>query len=377
MRDVYIAEVGLAKFGKRESSLAELAEEAITNMDNGTVLEDINALFFGNMSGEKFTGDSNLSSLVADHLGLAVRGTPALRVDTGSSSGAGAFQAGYMAVASGCYDRILVLASEKMTQVPTSRATSILAEVIDGTERRHGCTMTALAAMITQRYMHVYGLTLEDLAAVAVKNHYNGSLNPYAHFQKQVQIETVLDSRVIASPLRLFDCSPLSDGAAAVILTSKPTEIRIAGIGHGTAPVAVRHRDSLTSFEATRLAAARAYKMAGKTAEHIDVAEVHDAFTSFEIIDTEDLGFFPPGKGAHALLSGVTRLDGALPINPSGGLKARGHPVGVSGLAQVVELAWQLRGEAGRRQVKNAKVGLCQSIGGLASNNLVSILEAV
>ncbi len=375
MKNVYVASAGLAKFGRRDGSLFELALEAVTNMQSPELMEKVDAVYFGNMSGEKFTNISNLSSSIADHIGLS--GLPALRVESGSSSGAGVFQAGFLAVASGCYERVLVLASEKMTHLSTADTTGILSEVIDPVERRHGCTMTALAAMVTRRYMHDHGLTPDDLALVAVKNHDNGLLNPYAHFQKKIDLETVRNSRLIATPLRLFDCSPISDGAAAMILTSKPANVRITGIGHGTEHVAVQFRNSLTSFEATHRAAAMAYKMSGRKPDQIDIAEVHDAFTSFEIIDTEDLGFFAPGQGFKALLNGVTKLDGELPVNPSGGLKARGHPVGVSGLAQVVELVWQLFGDAGRRQVHGVKIGLSQSIGGLASNNLVNILEVV
>ncbi len=375
MKNVYVSHAGLSKFGRRDLSLEELVSEAVENLDCPDIPGKIDAVFLGNMSGEEFTGISNLSAWVTDHLGLA--GKPAVRIETGSSSGAAVFQAGWRAIASGCYDRVLVLAGEKMTGVPTLRATGILAEVIDPYERSCGCTMTALAAMATRRYMHEYGLTGEEIALVSVKNHYNASLNPFAQFRKPVSPEKVMESRVIASPLRLFDCSPISDGAAAVILSSEPAQVRVAGVGHGTEHVAVRYRDSFTSFAATRRAARQAYGMAGKKPEQIDVVEVHDAFTPFEIIDTEDLGFFEPGKGAEALVNGVTGLNGELPVNPSGGLKARGHPVGVSGLAQVVEIAWQLQGEADRRQVKGAKVGLTQSIGGLASNNLVNILEAV
>jgi acetyl-CoA acetyltransferase len=373
MKDVYISSVGMAKFGKRNHSLEGLALEAISDCGNEINSTNIDAVFYGNMSGEKFTGNSNLASLITDHLGLA--GKPATRIDTASSTGAAVFQIGYYAIASGVYKNALIIASEKMSHIPTSRATSILAEVIDPFERACGCTMTALAAMITRNYMHKYGLTNKELAQVSIKNHFNGSLNKYAHFQKPVTLETILNSKVVSSPLRLYDCSPISDGAAAIVLSSKPSQIRISGIGHGTAHVPLQYRDSLTSFSATRIAAASAYKMANITPEDVDVAEVHDAFSTFEIINTEDLGLFEPGKAREALLDGITRLDGDLPINPSGGLKARGHPVGVSGLAQIVELFWQLQGTAGSRQVKDARVGLSQSIGGLATNNLVNILE--
>jgi len=375
MKEVYVSGAALTNFGRRKEPLEELVYEAVENLDEPELVERIDAVFFGNMSGDQFTGNSNLSSWVTDHLGLS--GKPAVRVDTGSSTGAAVFQTGWRAIASGQYDRVLVIGGEKMTHVPSIKATGILAEVIDPYERSCGSTMTALAAMVTRAYMHDYGMTGDELALVAVKNHHNGSLNPFAQFQKPVSLEKVLGSRIIASPLRLFDCSPISDGAAAVILTSRPDQVKVIGIGQGTDHVAIQYRDSLTSFRATRRAANRAYSMADKKPKDIDVAEVHDAFTTFEIIDTEDLGFFDPGKGGEALVNGVTKLDGELPINPSGGLKSRGHPIGASGLAQVVEIVWQLRGETQRRQVKGAKIGLTQSIGGLASNNLVNIMEAI
>lgn len=375
MKNVYISGAALTQFGRREQSLEELVCEAVQDLDQADEMDQIEAVFFGNMSGEKFTGISNISAWVADHLGLS--GKPAVRVETGSSTGAAVFQAGWRAIASGQYQRVLVVGGEKMTHVPSLTATGILAEVIDPYEQNCGCTMTALAAMVTRRYMNKYGMTPEELALVSVKNHSNGSLNPYAQFQKPVSQEKVMSSRIIASPLRLYDCSPISDGAAAAILTSKPTEVKVLGIGHGTEHVALQYRDSLTSFQATKLAADQAYRMANIQPNDIDVAEVHDAFTSFEIIDTEDLGFFEPGKGVEALVNGTTQLDGDLPINPSGGLKSRGHPIGASGLAQVVEIVWQLKEEAGRRQVGGAKVGLTQSIGGFASSNLVNILGAV
>jgi acetyl-CoA acetyltransferase len=375
MKDVYLSAAGLTRFGKREEFLDELVLEAVSDMDHEVSMNNIDAVFFGNMSGEEFTGISNLSTWVTDCLGLT--GKPAVRIETGSSSGAAVFQAGYRAIASGCHNTVLVIAAEKMTHLPTPKTTRILSEVIDPQERGYGCTMTALAAMVTRRYMHDYGLTSEELASVAIKNHNNGSKNPYAHFQKTVSLDTIIESKVVASPLRLYDCSPISDGAAATILTSKTDNVKVSGIGHGTEHVALQFRKSLTSFEATKRAAAAAYKMSGRGPEDINVAEVHDAFTTFEIIDTEDLGFFAPGKGALALLDGLTQLDGELPINPSGGLKARGHPVGVSGLAQVVEIYWQLCGESAGRQVQDAKIGLTQSIGGFACNNLVNILEVV
>jgi hypothetical protein len=214
------------------------------------------------------------------------------------------------------------------------------------------------------------------LSAVAVKNHLNGSRNPYAHFRREISYHQYVQSRVVSTPLRLYDCAPISDGAAAIILTSDPTDVKISGIGQGTDTLGVRFRDSLTAFRSTQMAAKKAYDMAGLRPQDVDFAEVHDAFTPFEVIGTEDLGFFEPGKGARAAEKGTTILEGEFPVNPSGGLKARGHPVGASGLAQVVEIVWQLRRDVEpQRQVPRANIGLAQSTGGLANNNFVTILE--
>jgi acetyl-CoA acetyltransferase len=275
---------------------------------------------------------------------------------------------------------VLVLAGEKMTHLPTAKTTRILSEVIDRSERRYGATMPALAAMIAQKYAREFNLSppkLEDiLAQVAIKNHSNGYFNPYAQFRKIITKEDYLKSQMVAYPLRLYDCAPITDGASAIILTSQSTPIKVSGIGHATDTAAVRHRASFTSFNSTKEAALKAYTMAQLNPSDVQFAEVHDAFTLFEIIGTEDLGFFPPGEGWKALEKGISHLRGKLPINPSGGLKARGHPIGASGLAQLVEIVYQLRGEAGReRQLERAGIGLAQSIGGLGNNNLVTILE--
>jgi acetyl-CoA C-acetyltransferase len=281
-----------------------------------------------------------------------------------------------MAVASGFYENILVLGGEKMTHLPTENVTRILAKVISPGERAQGATMPALAALVTRRYMHDFALDRKTLGLVAVKNHHNGSLNPYAHFQKEVGLDTVLASRIVSDPLRLYDCAPISDGACGVVLSCNRGEVNVSGIGHATDTLALSHRNSFQGFFSTQAAARQAYSMAKITKSDIDVAEVHDAFTTFEIIDCEDLGFFKRGEGGKALEDGVTSLGGQLPINPSGGLKSRGHPVGASGLAQIIEICWQLRGEAEKRQVDGARCGLAQSIGGLANNNLVTIMEA-
>lgn len=376
--DVYISGVGMTKFGRSKEPLEKMMAGAASSALKEAQLEKVEAIYLGVMNVEEFVGDSNFAALLADTLGLT--GIPSTRVETASSTGAGAFETAFYAVASGHMKHVLVLAGEKMTHLPTAKTTRILSEVIDRSERRYGATMPALAAMIAQKYAREFNLSmlkLEDiLAQVAIKNHSNGSFNPYAQFRKIITKEDYLKSQMVAFPLRLYDCAPITDGASALILTSQPTAIRVSGIGHATDTAAVRYRTSFTSFNSTKEAAQKAYIMAHLNPSDIQFAEVHDAFTLFEIIGTEDLGFFKPGEGWKALEEGITHLQGRLPINPSGGLKARGHPVGASGLAQLVEIVYQLRGDAGReRQIERAEIGLAHSIGGLGNNNLVTILE--
>jgi acetyl-CoA acetyltransferase len=354
--------------------MAEAAEVALKRSGR----EALDAMYVGVMNPEEFSGESNIAAAITDYLGLW--GLPATRVETASATGAAALHAAFYAVASGYLRSVLVLAGEKMTHLSTSRTTRILAQVIERYERNCGASMPALAAMLSQRYMNQYKLSLAHmqrvLSAVAIKNHSNGVLNPYAHFRTELSYEQYEQSRIVSTPLRLYDCAPISDGAAAVVLTSDPTDIKISGIGQGTDTLGVRFRDSFTAFRSTQLAAKKAYDMAGLRPQDIDFAEVHDAFTPFEVIGTEDLGFFEPGKGAKAVERGDTSLEGEFPVNPSGGLKARGHPVGASGLAQIVEIVWQLRHEVEpRRQLPRSTIGLAQSTGGLATNNFVTILE--
>jgi acetyl-CoA C-acetyltransferase len=376
--DVYISGVGMTRFGKSKDSLEKMMAEAAAAALKDAQLERVDAIYIGVMNVEEFVGDSNFATLLADTLGLT--GVPSTRVETASSTGAGVFETAFYAVASGHMRNVLAIAGEKMTHLPTAKTTRILSEVIDRSERRYGATMPALAAMIALKYAKEFNLSLprfEDvLSQVAIKNHSNGSFNPYAQFRKVITKEEYLKSQMVSYPLRLYDCAPITDGASAIVLTSQPTSVKVSGIGHATDTSAVAHRTSLTSFNSTKDAALKAYTMAQMNPSDIQFAEVHDAFTPFEIIGTEDLGFFSRGEGWKALEEGVTHLRGRLPINPSGGLKSRGHPVGASGLAQLVEIVYQLRGEAGeKRQLKKAEIGLAQSIGGLGNNNLVTILE--
>ncbi|HEY1371576.1 MAG TPA: beta-ketoacyl synthase N-terminal-like domain-containing protein [Candidatus Binatia bacterium] len=377
MSEVYIAGVGMTKFGKSPLSLMELLAEAATAALAASPVQEIDAVYLGAMNPEEFTAASNIAAQVVETLGIT--GIPAMRVETASSAGAAAVHAACHAVAAGYHRTVLVLGGEKMTHLTTSAATRILAEVIEAQERACGATMPALAAMITERYRQRYRLSSGDLeralCAVAMKNHANGARNAFAQFQKPITKEIYLASKLVSTPLRLYDCSPITDGAAAVLVTAEKTDLRITGLGQGTGPAGLRERDSFTSFEPTRMAAERAYRMAGITPKDIDFAEVHDAFTSFEIISTEDLGFFPAGKGWQPVVEGQTAPDGQLPINVSGGLKARGHPVGASGVAQVVEVARLMRGQGAVKLKREPRRALAQSTGGLGANNLVTIVE--
>ncbi len=377
MIPVYVGGAGMTQFGKSAKTLVELLYEAAVRALSATKIDEVEAIYVAAMNPEEFTGEGNLASRITEALSMS--GIPAIRVETASSAGAAAFSAGLHAVASGGYRRVLVVGGEKMTHVSTSAATRIVAEALDIQERRCGATLPALAAMVAEKYRSHYHLSdsrLERiLCELAVKNHLNGSQNSYAQFHNAISREQYFSSRFIATPLRLYDCAPISDGAAAVVLTTEPTDVIVSGVGQATAPVSLRKRESLTSFAATRTAGRRAYAMAGCTPETVDFAEVHDAFTPFEIIASEDLGFFSAGKGGNAVEAGQTQIDGSLPINASGGLKARGHPIGASGVAQVCECVRLLRGQAGVKLKREPVRGLAQSTGALATNNFVTILE--
>jgi acetyl-CoA C-acetyltransferase len=370
--DVWIAGAGMTRFGKRDEALPDLIAEAALAALREAALERPDAIVVAVMNPEEFTGEGNYGSLVNTRLGLST--VPAMRVETATSSGVAAIYAGFAAIAAGIHRVVLVVGGEKMTHVPTPRVSEIIGRSIDPHEKSYGATMPALAAIVTRAAMHRRGLTLKEISQVAVKNHAHGARNPYAHFREPVTLEAVMQSRLVADPLRLFHCCPISDGAAALVLTAEPSAVRIAGIGQGTDSIAVRYRADLTSFRATYEAAQAAYAMAGFGPERVDVAELHDAFTPFELISLEDTGLMSQGKAGRATLDGDTAIGGRLPVNPSGGLKARGHPLAATGIAQLVELYWQLTGRATGRQVE-ASVALGQSIGGLATNNWVTLLE--
>ncbi|UCH89827.1 MAG: thiolase domain-containing protein [Thermoplasmata archaeon] len=388
MRDVAVIGIGLTKFGELwDRSFRELGIEAGLEAieDSGIAGKDIGALYIGNMSAGRLIAQEHIAPMVSEQVGLTLGNIPATRVEAASASGGLAFRQGFIDVASGLHDIVVVGGAEKMSDVGPEVITETLASGADQEwEAFFGATIPSLFAMMARRHMVEFGTTVEQLAAVAVKNHKHGSLNPKAQFQGEINMDVALKAPFVAEPLRMFDCAPVSDGAAAVVLcalerakdyTNQP--IKISGTGQATDTFALHDRKSLTTMAATKAAAARAFKMAGKKPGDIDVIEVHDSYTIAEIMAIEDLGIVDKGKGGPAVEEGLTALEGEFPVNTSGGLKARGHPHGATGVAQVVEIVAQLKGIADKRQVKDAKVGLTHNIGGTGGTAVVHILEAV
>lgn len=378
MANVYVAGVGKTAFGAfAERGLADLSREAIAAALQDAQVEagEIEALYLGNFDGPRFTGQNHLAPFVARAAGLSGN-LPATRFEAACASGGSALFHAAMAVASGVYQTVLVCGVEKMTSQTTAKVAEILAGAGDAVrESAVGATFPAIFAMVARRHMFAYGTTREHLAAVAVKNHANAALNPQAHLKKVITLEQALAGKPVAEPLTIYDCSLVSDGAAAVVLSTRPARIRVAGMAQASGPVALADRETVTSFAATRQAAAKAYALAGCSAQDIHVAEVHDCFTIAELIAMEDLGFVEAGGSGPWVASGATKIDGALPVNSSGGLKAKGHPVGATGVAQICDLVWQMRGEAGARQVRRAERGLAQNLGGSGATSVVTILE--
>lgn len=375
----------MTKFGKHpDKGLIELAVEAGLGAlnDSGQKELKVDAVYVGNAASGQFCGMENIGPIVAEQLGLLP--CEAERIENTTAAGSCAVKEAYRAIAGGFLDSALVIGVEKMTHVPTEVGTKIIASSMTHPigETVHGVTMPALAAMFTRKYLEKFQLSTKHLALVAVKNHANAFLNPYAHFQKIINIDDALKSPIVAEPLKLTDCAPLSDGAAAILLQSaeaatsstKPC-VKILGIGHSTDRQMFYQREEEFTIGAAKDAAQKAFQRAGLTPRDIDVAELHDAFTVLEIVESEDIGFFPKGEGARALEEGRTQITGELPINPSGGLKARGHPLGATGVAQIVELVWQLRGEAGQRQVAKARNALACNFAGLGNSVVATVLQ--
>jgi acetyl-CoA C-acetyltransferase len=370
------------KWGEHwEKSLRQVfTEAAILALDDAGV-DKVDSMIVGCMSSGLFVGQEHLSSLLADYTGQAP--VAAARVESACASGGLALRTGWIEVASGLSDVVLVGGAEKMTDVSGNEATYALGTAADQEyECYHGITFPGLYALMARAHMEKYGTTREQLAMVAVKNHANGSLNPLAQYPFKISVEAVLSSVMVADPLRILDCSPITDGAAALILAPvdlakklKKPIVKIIGSGMATDTIALSARKEITWIESTYLAAKKAYAMAGKTPQDLSVVEVHDCFTIAEICVMEALGLVEKGKGGEAVEEGLTALQGKIPVNASGGLKAKGHPVGATGVAQAIEIVKQLREEAGPRQVKGAHVGMTQNMGGSGGSSIVHIFE--
>lgn len=395
MREVGIVGIGHTKFGKSAVPFLDMAcDAALQAMDDAGAKTGrknvIDQVFIGTMAAGMVQRISGLASAVVDTLNL--RPAMAETIENGPASGASAVKLGYMAIASGVCNCVLVVGAEGMRAVTGWEGTDFVATMLHPeAEYKYGITLPSFAGLFTRLCMDKYGVTSRDLSIVSVKNHANACLNPNAHIKAVVKLERITDERIInatnplvADPLRQYDMCPVSDGAAAVLLVAKDKQeelgfgdkkfVKIAGVGSATDTHVVANREVPTDLLAVRLSAQMAYKMAGVGPEDIDVAELHDAFQILEIAESEEVGLFPRGAGHLAAREGKTEIHGEMPINTSGGLKAKGHPLGATGVSQIVELVKQLRGEAGERQVPGAKTALAINFGGFGNNVAATIL---
>jgi acetyl-CoA C-acetyltransferase len=382
MRDVFITGIGMTRFGELwKKSLRDLFVEASLKAIEDASVDHIESMYIGTMSSGLFNGQEHIASLLADYLGNS--GIPAVRVESACASGGIAVRQGFIEVASGISEIVLAGGVEKMND--GSDVTYDLATASDQEyEAFHGITFPGLYAMMARAHMEKYGTTREQLAEVAVKNHDHGLKNPNAQFQMAISRDTVMTSSMVADPLRLLDCSPVSDGAAAVIICSEEIAkksgrpmVKFRTSSQATDHIALHARKDLTSLPSVARAAEKAYMDCNMKPGEIDVFEVHDCFTIAELIVTEELGIVEKGKSGSAVEAGITRLGGKKPVNTSGGLKSKGHPVGATGTAQIIEIVEQLRGTAGERQVPNARIGLTQNMGGSGGSCVIHILEGL
>jgi len=388
MRDVAVIGVGQTKFGELwDRSFREIGIEAGLQalVDAKLSSAEIGGLFLGNMASGTLLDQEHIAPLILDYAGLSGRNLPAVRVEGGGASGSLALHQAYLAVASGHYDYVVVGGAEKLTDVTDVTAAQITSSAADHEwEVVFGATLPALWALVARRHMHEFGTTREQFARVAVHDHEMGSKNPNAHFRNKISLEQVLNAGPVAEPLGVFDCAPLSDGAAAVVLapmelarqrTDTPIQITASQVSCDT--MALQHRADLTTLESTLSAARRAFQQAHRAPRDVQVAEIHDAYTISALVALEDLGFVKKGAAGPEFASGRFAAGGTPTINPSGGLKAQGRPFGAVGVAQVVELVRQLRGEAKDRQVAGAEVGLAHDVGGTGATSVVTLLERV
>ena len=385
MRSISVIGIGQTKFGRfPDHTLRDLIDEAghAAIADAGIHKGRIQAAYVGNFNGGFLNNQNHIGPMVTEQLGLG--NIPAIHTEGACASGSIAFRQGCMAIQAGIYDVVLVGGVEKMCHLPTETVTSGIASGMDyEQEAMFGLTFPACFAMIANRYFYEYRNVKREMAQCAVNAHKNAMRNPHAQMPKELTVEKVLSADLIADPLSLFDCSLTSDGATFLVLAT--TEIaqqlgghrivELVGAGHAGDNLTLHSKRSFTGFAAAQKAAAQAYAMANLAPGDIHLAEVHDCFTITQIINTEDLGFFAPGKGGDGVDAGHTALDGRIPINPSGGLKAKGHPIGATGVSQIYEIVTQLRGDAGTRQVRRADIGLTHNLGGTAATALIHIFK--
>jgi acetyl-CoA C-acetyltransferase/acetyl-CoA acyltransferase len=380
MRRVAVIGVGVTKFGLHDRTSAELfaeaAQDALT--DAGVPATAVQALYYGNVVGGETEHQLHTGPQAASVLGIP--SVPTTRFETACASSHAAFRHAVMEIAAGVSDVVLVGGAERVLNVSTAESTEYFAYASDAVwEQPLGLTFPGVFALIARAHMEKYGTTEAQMAAVAVKNHRHGALNPKAQFQKQITIDQVLRSAYVADPLKLYDCCPFSDGGAALVLASEEVARRhrkpvwVLGSAAASDWMLLGDKRDLSRVPATERAAAAAYRQAGVGPRDVDVVELHDCFTIAEIVATEGLGLFEPGAGGRAAEAGRTSLGGEIPVNPSGGLKAKGHPIGATGAAQIAEIVTQIRGEAGPRQVEGAKTGLTHTLGGNTATVLVSL----
>src|ERR1700761_2112616 len=385
MRSVAIIGIGKTAFGAfPDRDLRSLAVEAIGHaLTDSTVSPSaVEAFYLGNFAGPSFVGQNHLAPYIGTAAGF--QGIPCTRFEDACASSGSAFFHAWQSVAAGIYDVVVAAGVEKMTAQTTPKVAEILAGAGDSTgEVRAGATFPALFAMIARRHMYQYGTTREMLAAVSVKNHANGAKNPQAHMRKVITLEQALAGKPISEPLTVYDCSLISDGAAAVVIvpayqaqryTSR--SVRVLSVAQTSDYVALDCKQDITLFPAVKSAGEKAYEAAEVAPQEIQVAELHDCFTIAEILASEDLGFVAKGEGGPWAAAGCSAINGRLPINTSGGLKSKGHPVGATGVGQICDIVMQLRGDAGERQVARHQVGLAQNLGGSGATCVVTILRA-
>lgn len=378
MTTVYVHGIGMTKFGSFEDKslkdlLIEASIEALTDASN----PKIDAVFVGNFMGGTLSNQEILGAIAANDLGLGY--IPTAKLEGACASGGIALRQGVLSILSGEYENVLIVGVEKMKHASTATVTQFINTAMDQstTEKEAGLTFPGFFGTVANRYMYETGAKKEHLAKVALKNRENAINNPLAQFQKPTSIEEIVNARMVTDPLGLFDCSPITDGASAVVLSSKPSNIKVRASAQSSGPTLMQDAIDLLSLPAVKKSGEIAYEKAGLGPEDIDVAEIHDCFSMTEIISIEELGFFSKLEGWRAVDAGETKVNGKIPVNTSGGLLSKGHPIGATGIAQIYQLVRQLRGNAPNQLAKQPKIALAQNLGGTGAYSVVHILERV